>query len=120
MRLIQISDIHLYADPSKTLLKLNTQQSFEAVVELLKHDPQKPDLILLTGDLSQDNSEAAYQRVVEAFEKARFICPIYWIPGNHDDPEILSAVLSKSFFKEDKAIIAGNWLFVLLNSHYPE
>jgi Icc protein len=118
MRLVQISDTHLYASPSQTLLKLNTQQSFEAVVELLQADTKKPDIIILTGDMSQDNSAEAYERVVKAFGK--FTCPIYWIPGNHDDPELLASVFSKSKFKDDKAIVLGNWLLVLLNSHYPK
>jgi len=118
MRLVQISDTHLYSNPSQTLLKLNTQQSFEAVVDLLKSDLKKPDIIILTGDMSQDNSEHAYERVVKALDK--FPCPIYWVPGNHDDPELLQAVFSRSKFREDKAILLGDWLLVLLNSHYPK
>lgn len=118
MRLVQLSDTHLYANPAQTLLKLNTQQSFDAVIELLKSDPKKPDMIILTGDMSQDNSEEAYQRTIKALDK--FNCPIYWIPGNHDDPELLHAVFAKSKFKEDKFIVLDKWILILLNSHYPQ
>lgn len=118
MRLVQLSDIHLYAQPSQTLLKLNTQQSFEAVVDLLSADIKKPDMILLTGDLSQDNSEAAYKRVIKELD--RFTCPIYWIPGNHDDPELLETVFLASKFKSDKVIVLGQWVLILLNSHFPK
>lgn len=118
MRLVQITDTHLYANPSQTLLKLNTQQSFEEVVALLKSDVKKPDIIVLTGDMSQDNSEAAYERVVKAFQS--FSCPVYWIPGNHDDPELLETVFSKSTFKDDKAVVVDEWLLIFLNSHYPK
>ncbi len=117
MRIVQVSDTHLFSDSSKTLLGLNTQQSLEAVIELLQSDRRKPDVIILTGDLSQDNSVQAYKRIIEVFKP--FSCPIYWIPGNHDNPEVLEATFSTSRFKEDKVIILDDWLVVLLNSHYP-
>ena len=68
IRLVQISDPHIYANKEKTLLGVNTYQSFSAVLDLIKTDSTPPDLILLTGDLAQDHSEAAYQLVKEAFE----------------------------------------------------
>lgn len=117
MRVVQISDTHLYADSLQTLLKLNTQQSLEAVVELLHADPRKPDVIILTGDLSQDNSGKAYERILDIF--GGFLCPIYWIPGNHDEPALLTSTFAISKFKSEKVFSIENWLFVLLNSHYP-
>lgn len=119
MRVIQISDLHLFADPKQTLLGLNTSDSLHAVIDLLKQTSKPIHLILLTGDLSQDNSPASYQRIVEQFKD--FACPIYWTPGNHDAPDIIPTVFNKSVnFKEDKAIVCGNWQFILLNSHYPK
>ncbi len=58
-RLIQISDIHLLADQQGELLGVKTEDSFQAVVHLLKQEKNNIDLILLSGDLSQDGSEVA-------------------------------------------------------------
>lgn len=117
MRIVQISDTHLYADASQTLLKLNTRQSLEAVVQSLQADVRQPDAIILTGDLSQDNSERAYKSIVSMF--ASFACPIYTLPGNHDDPALLESIFQQAPFKRDKIILQENWRLILLNSHYP-
>ncbi len=117
MRIIQISDLHLFADPKQKLLGLNTADSLRAVVDLVKQTPKPIHLILLTGDLSQDNSPASYQHIIDQFKD--FACPIYWTSGNHDAPDIIPTVFNRSVnFKEDKAIICGDWQFILLNSHY--
>lgn len=118
MRLIQISDPHLFDDTDKTLLNLNTTQSLLAVLDLVAAAEQAPDLIILSGDISQDHSIVAYQRVAEYCQ--RFTCPIYWLPGNHDSPEMMQTAFATTQFKEDKAILWGKWLLVLLNSHYPK
>src|SRR5580704_3318027 len=108
MRLIQISDLHLFAEPEKTLLGLNTAKSFEAVLACIEQDPISPDMIILTGDLSQDDSAGAYLYIAKACE--RFTCPVYWIPGNHDVPDLMQKTFVQTQLKEDKAILLGNWL----------
>lgn len=117
MRLIQISDLHVFADPEAELLGLNTAKSFEAVLNRIGEDPIPPDMIVLTGDVSQDESATAYLNVAKACE--RFSCPVYWLPGNHDIPDLMQMTFAKTQLKEDKAILHGNWLLILLNSHYP-
>jgi len=117
MRLIQISDPHMFADLQAQLLGLNTAKSFEAVLGRIEEDPLPPDIVLLTGDLSQDESPGAYLNIAKACE--RFSCPVYWLPGNHDIPDLMQKTFAQTQMKEDKAILLGNWLLILLNSHYP-
>jgi Icc protein len=73
---------------------------------------------VLTGDVSQDFSEAAYLTAAKSL--ANFQCPIYWLPGNHDVPDVMYKTFANTSLKEDKAILLGNWLLILLNSHYPK
>lgn len=54
IRLVQITDTHLYGNASGTLLKMNTQQSLEQVVKLLQANQPQLDFILATGDIAQD------------------------------------------------------------------
>ena len=56
LRIVQLSDCHLFADESGKLLGLNTQFSLDKVLELVRREQPNPDLILATGDLSQDAS----------------------------------------------------------------
>ena len=61
---LQVTDMHLYDDPQGTLLGVNTQDSFKQVLwDAINNKQRKPDLIVLTGDLVHDNSEAAYRRL---------------------------------------------------------
>ncbi len=117
IRVVQITDTHLYADPNKHLLGLNTQDSFAAVLQALDEQPWQADLLLLTGDLAQDESLAAYQRLAQQI--APFKTPAYWIPGNHDNYHLMTTSLTASPLHTDKSIIKKNWQFILLNSQIP-
>src|SRR5690606_5938432 len=84
LRLIQITDTHLYRDPNAELLGLNTQQSFDEILDLIAstHADADADVILGTGDIAQDASVQSYHRFAAGV--ARLNAPFYWIPGNHD------------------------------------
>ena len=84
LRVVQLSDCHLFADTQGKLLGLNTQFSLEKVLELIRREQPSPDLILATGDLSQDASFESYQRLGQALSS--FSAPVYWLEGNHDKP----------------------------------
>ncbi|WP_163558911.1 phosphodiesterase [Halomonas sp. NO4] len=88
MRLIQVTDCHLHADPrarSRAGFPLRQlERALEAVVD------ERPDLVLITGDISQDETAASYQLAERAL--ARLGCPWFWLAGNHDDPAQMAAV----------------------------
>ena len=113
LRIVQISDIHLFGESEKTLLGVNTNESFEAVVKLLKTD-QKPELILLSGDLSQDGSKASYLKIAAKLKE--FAIPIYYVPGNHDDPKMLGETYPLENITHHRHIVLKDWHIILLNS----
>lgn len=115
IRLLQLTDTHLYADPARRMFGVDTYQTLSDVVDAaLQAD--LPDLVVLSGDVSQDESPQSYERVYEIVR--RFRVPIYYIPGNHDLARVMSEELtqSKPPFREERWIAAGNWLIVLLDS----
>jgi len=114
LHIVQISDIHLFRDKRKSLLGVNTQESFEAVLSVLKSD-KKPDLILLSGDLSQDSSEESYERLADMLKE--FPIPIYYVPGNHDDSKVMSQVYPSGNLTHHRHIVLKNWHIILLDSH---
>lgn len=117
LRIVQISDMHLYASKEKTLLGVNTHESFSVTLNLLKSATTLPDLILLTGDLAQDHSEMAYQHVVEAFKT--FTIPIYYVPGNHDDGKLMARILPSATISNLRHIVLDQWQLILLDSQKP-
>ncbi len=113
----QISDLHLFSDECQDLLGWNTWKSLDIVLaQMMSLDPL-PDLILLTGDLSQDETEGAYHRVVERFKPIGI--PTYWLPGNHDHVPTMQQILDAPPIYADKVIQAGGWKFLLLNTNVP-
>lgn len=117
LQVVQITDIHLFADESQQLLGVPTTQSFEALLKPLFDLSPRPDLVLLTGDLSQDGSTASYERLQELLSPLG--APIYWLPGNHDCIEVMERSLTHPLFLPHKSFQVGGWQFILLNSQVP-
>lgn len=113
VRVVQITDTHLFRDPRAALLKLNTQFSFEKVVELMAAKEASIDLILATGDIAQDASVEAYLRFGDAMQFLQ--APFYWIPGNHDRRRVMEN-LDKYQDAFTNLVSLSNWQVILLDS----
>lgn len=113
LRLVQITDTHLYRDPRAVLLGLNTQQSFEKVIDLIAASQHAPELIVATGDISQDASIESYHRFAAGM--ARISAPYYWIPGNHDSRQVMSS-LPEYQHANTTRIVHGNWQILMLDT----
>lgn len=113
LRILQITDSHLFKDPSAALLNLNTQQSFEKVLELVKENEAEIDLILASGDISQDASYESYVRFGNAMDVLG--APFLWIPGNHDRRNIMESIEGYESAMGD-GMSSGNWQIIMLDS----
>lgn len=118
LRVVQLSDFHLFADTDGKLLGLNTQFSLEAVLDRVRREQPDMDLILATGDLSQDGSYESYQRLAKIL--SGFRAPIYWLEGNHDKPAPMLRALRGQDNRVSPCVAdIGNWTLVLLDSTIP-
>jgi Icc protein len=117
IRILQISDMHLFASKNEQLVGINTQDSFSATLELAKQHSWPPDFIFLTGDLSQDASKAAYQRLANQLKPLNIPC--YVLPGNHDKPDLLKECFSQAPSSYQPFLHTKNWLFAFLNTATP-
>jgi len=115
LRVVQITDTHLFADPHQVLLGCPTWVTLVKVLEHVQFF--QPDVLLLTGDLSQDETLASYQNLVDLLRP--LTCPIYWIGGNHDQPELLTQTLTAGGLRPEKTFVQGGWRFILLHSPVP-
>jgi 3',5'-cyclic-AMP phosphodiesterase len=117
LRLAQISDTHLYRDPARELMGLNTQISLDAVVERMKQTFWPLDAVLLTGDLVHDASPEGYARLRQ--QMAALGVAVYCLPGNHDHPATLAEILNSGSVHTTRSASLGDWSLVLLDSTLP-
>jgi Icc protein len=114
--LVQISDSHLFAEAQGTLLGMNTRDSLQKVLERVRAQQPRIDLVLATGDLSQDGSLESYQAFRDLTRQLD--APARWTPGNHDEPQIMAEAAVQSALLEPVVDI-GNWRVTLLDSAVP-
>lgn len=113
--LLQVTDPHLHAAADSKMRGVNTYETLLAVLEHAQQDERwPPAAIVATGDLVQDESHGGYERFKSCF--ADFGVPIYCIPGNHDDPEIMQEILSEQPFQVCGNAVLGAWQLVLLST----
>lgn len=116
LRLIQITDTHLNGPADGHLLGMKTLHSLQCVLDLVRLERPQFDAFLVTGDLSQDGSLAAYEHLKN--ELKPFQCPAFWLEGNHDHPENMAQAAAGHEF-QDKVIRTPHWQIIMLNSQVP-
>jgi Icc protein len=114
----QITDTHLFASAETSLLGLQTSESFQAVLEQVMTLERRPDLFILTGDLSQDRTTESYKQLAMLLQPLGI--PVCCIPGNHDCPTTMQALLTGAPFVPEKSLRLGGWQLILLDSSVPE
>ncbi|UTW09472.1 3',5'-cyclic-AMP phosphodiesterase [Pseudomonas benzenivorans] len=114
--LVQLSDSHLFAEASGKLLGMDTQDSLQRVIDLVLQEQPQIDLMLASGDLSQDGSEASYARFRQL--TAVIPAPARWFPGNHDEVPAMRSASAGSDLLEP-VVDLGNWRIILLDSSIP-
>jgi Icc protein len=114
VRLVQITDCHILAAADDCMRDMNTRESFEAVSRAVVDNNADLDLLLATGDLSQDASAASYQYLAARFEEIGL--PVFWIPGNHDDDAVMREHLRGECIFAARQVLVGDWQIVLLDS----
>ena len=114
IQVVQLTDTHLYADPAGELYHVNTRDCLQTVIQHAQKNVPDTDFLLVTGDLVHDESQVGYdalKAMIQAFGK-----PAYYLPGNHDDPEIMRQVLPNVTQDGLIAFEKDNWSLVLLDS----
>ncbi|OOF65507.1 3',5'-cyclic-AMP phosphodiesterase [Rodentibacter sp. Ppn85] len=115
VKLLQITDPHLFKDEKNELLGVNTQASFAQVLKEIQQDNTEFDVILATGDLVQDSSDEGYQRFVKMVKP--FGLPVFWIPGNHDfQPKMVENLNQPPMEKAKHILLGEHWQVLLLDS----
>jgi len=114
-KIAQISDCHLFSQTDGLHYGANVYHNLVAVLQEINNIPNV-EVIVFTGDITQDHSEASYQHFVEAVQSSEIKVPFYYLAGNHDEHALLDKYLSVPPFTPNKLINEQFWQIVLLNS----
>lgn len=91
MLIAQLSDLHLRAHPPAGA-RVDTLALLRACLDDLTRRDPAPDLLLLTGDLSDAGSAADYELLRTLLEPLHL--PVLLLAGNHDDRSALRRIFS--------------------------
>ena len=114
MRMLQITDCHLLPEAGAKIYGADTSRSLGSVLESALALPERPDLIVATGDLSEDGSDGSYQRLRRILLDAGL--PVYVIAGNHDSVQAMGRSLIGGPIRMEPCIDLGAWRIVFLDS----
>lgn len=116
--LVQLTDSHLFGEPETSMLGVNTDASLRAVLRQIEADGKHPDLLLATGDMSQDGEAAAYRRLARVLSEAPALAQacIRCLPGNHDLPAVMRQELPQWSVPVTDV---GAWRVVTLDTTVP-
>lgn len=116
LMVVQLSDTHLSADPQALYRGQNADANLARLGPVI--GGLKPDLIVMTGDVSEDASAASYWR---AGGFVRELAPqVAWLPGNHDRRDIMAEAFDELGLDGGPIVNMGGWQLVLLDSSDPD
>lgn len=114
MKIVQLSDCHVSAAEGPTYRGSDPRAGLRRVIDRVID--WAPELVLATGDLSEDGSEESYAWL--AAELGRIPARLLATPGNHDD-----AAAMRAFFPDcavDAPLtVSADWDVVLVGSAKP-
>lgn len=91
-----------------------TYASLYAVLEHYRASDWRADVVIVTGDLIQDDSPRAYEHFCQLLGTLRLA--VYCVPGNHDVRALMKAALVKPPFHYCDSLQTGNWLIIGVDS----
>ena len=121
-RILQLTDLHVFAEPQQRLKGIPTRESLEDVVAHIVATEERFDHVVVTGDHTHDEAAASYEAVREILSP--WHKQLWQVPGNHDDRKILRETFQDRITGTgDEQITfhfsAGPWLCVGLDTHVP-
>ncbi len=114
VRVLHVTDPHLFATTEGELRGTNTHASLLKVLQHIYDSDWIADLITVTGDLIQDDSAGAYEQFRDTFSTLGL--PIACIPGNHDVVPLMQTVLSAPPFSYCGSHEIGDWIISGIDS----
>lgn len=91
MLIAQISDLHVAPDDSYMRRFVDSNLLLERAIAYVNTMTPRPDVVVATGDLTDHGTAEEYVMLGEIL--AALEVPLFLVPGNHDEPEVMRRVL---------------------------
>ncbi|WP_440054043.1 metallophosphoesterase family protein [Pseudoalteromonas sp. T1lg65] len=113
LTLAHFTDSHLFATRDGKYFAENTALNLMATLAQLSFE--NVDCVIFGGDLTQDHSFESYRLFAELVEQSPLNCPVFWVPGNHDDIAWLEEI-SQGQIRNEKRLNGPFGQVLLVNS----
>jgi Icc protein len=115
LRVLHLTDPHLFADKDGSLRGVVTHASLSSVLAHYRESDWLADVVVVTGDLVQDDSQGAYDHFRTLL--GELALPVHCVPGNHDVLPLMRASLQEPPFYYCDSVEQQNWLIIGLDSY---
>jgi len=121
LNILQLTDFHIFSDSKKKFFGIPTYETLKDIkVKILDLDI-KFDHIIITGDLTSDETIESYKNVKKILGEEISNCKI--IPGNHDDRDLIRKIFPDCVEGNDGpinfSISTGSWQLFGIDTHVP-
>ncbi len=110
VRVLQVSDVHLTTSPLPDGAD-DPGERLDLVLAAAVERLGRPDLVVASGDLTDDGSRAACARLGERLRSLG--APVVAVAGNHDDPAVVAEVFGPP------AALVGGWRVLGVDTSRP-
>ena len=113
IKIIQVTDPHLTKDKNTEIRACKTYSSFKRVIHWIDRN-EKPNFILVSGDISDDGSIESYllyKNKIESLNK-----PFFSILGNHDNHDNFKLIFQNNFPIIQSIPLSDEWVLIVLDS----
>jgi len=114
IRVLHLTDPHLFAEADGALRGTVTQDSLQRVLDHYEAGDWRADRALITGDLIQDDSAEAYDRFRELLLPLNM--RMHCVPGNHDIRDFMRPICSRPPFSYCAKEEVRDWMLLGLDS----
>ncbi len=115
LRVLQLTDPHLFADRDGVLRERNSFETLRAAVAHYEDSGWPADILYLTGDLVQDDTADAYRNLRSIVDAMGL--PVQLVPGNHDVPELVASELAD--YVHCGSLEASGWQLIGIDTQEP-
>ncbi|WP_105255750.1 metallophosphoesterase [Pseudoalteromonas sp. T1lg75] len=77
------TDSHVFADKDGEYFNVNCAEHLAKTLAAMAEEDF--DFVVFGGDLTQDHSAESYHLFAELVAASPLACPVFWVPGNHDE-----------------------------------
>jgi len=119
LRVLQLTDLHIVADPDAQLKGVATQATLCNLLAFLEKRADRFDHTMITGDITHDGQRDSYNVARELL--GRFALDAHFVPGNHDDRATMRKVFADVLTGDDDEPISfsrssADWRLIGLDS----